>query len=123
MRTEGRYLYGLALVHFDDMEVKAVDPFSWGQKHRFEREVVSNVHEDLRERHKEECKPEAVVSNRIKIQIQSKKETQGRLLFHRERRSSPPSGFKIPPKPANDPAITPGITSDQFQAFLPMLCR
>lgn len=48
-RTEGRYLYGLALVHFDDMEVKAVDSFSWGQKHRFKGEVVSDVHENLRE--------------------------------------------------------------------------
>lgn len=52
VRTEGRYLDGLALVHFNDMEVKAVDSFPWGQKHRFKREVVSDVHENLRERHR-----------------------------------------------------------------------
>lgn len=57
-RTEGRYLDGLALVHFNDVEVKAVDSFPWGQKHRFKREVVSDIHENLRERHrrrKERC--------------------------------------------------------------------
>lgn len=52
MRTEGRYLDGLALVHFNDVEVKAVDSFPWGQKHRFKREVVPDIHENLRERHR-----------------------------------------------------------------------
>lgn len=51
-RTDGRYLDGLALVHFNDVEVKAVDSFPRGQKHRFKREVVSDIHQNLRERHR-----------------------------------------------------------------------
>lgn len=50
------YLYGLALVHFNDMEVKAVDSFSRGQKNWFKREVVSYIHENLRERKKKKKK-------------------------------------------------------------------
>lgn len=50
------YLYGLALVHFNDMEVKAVDSFSRGQKNWFKREVVSYIHKNLRERKKKKKK-------------------------------------------------------------------
>lgn len=47
-----QYLYGLALVHFNDMEVKTVDSFSWGQKYWFKCEVVSYIHKNLWERKK-----------------------------------------------------------------------
>lgn len=43
------YLYGLTLVHFNDMEVKTVDSFSRGQKYWFKCEVVSYIHKNLRE--------------------------------------------------------------------------
>lgn len=43
------YLYGLTLVHFDDMEVKTVDAFPRGQKHWFKCEVVSYIHKNLGE--------------------------------------------------------------------------
>lgn len=44
------YLYGLALVHFNDVEVKTVDSFSWGQKHRLKCEEVSNIYENLQKK-------------------------------------------------------------------------
>lgn len=44
------YLYGLALVHFNDMEVKTVDSFPRGQKNWFEGEVVSYIHKNLWDR-------------------------------------------------------------------------
>lgn len=49
MKIKIRYLYGLTLVHFNDMEVKTVDSFSRGQKYWFKCEVVSYIHKNLRE--------------------------------------------------------------------------
>lgn len=51
-QTDG-YLYGLALVHLNDVEVKTVDSFSRGQKHGFKCEVVSYIHKNLRQRKKQ----------------------------------------------------------------------
>lgn len=41
------HLYGLALVYFDNMKVKAVDAFPWRQKYRFQSEIVSYVDKNL----------------------------------------------------------------------------
>lgn len=42
------------------MEVKTVDSFSWGQKHGFKCEVVSDIHEDLGERERERRRNQGV---------------------------------------------------------------
>lgn len=41
------YLYSLALVHFNNMEVKAVDSFPRTKKDGFQREIVSYVDKNL----------------------------------------------------------------------------
>lgn len=44
------YLYSLALVHFNDVEVKAVDSFPGTKKDGVQREIVSYVHKNLQKR-------------------------------------------------------------------------
>lgn len=44
------YLYSLALVHFNNVEVKAVDSFPGTKKDGVQREIVSYVHKNLQKR-------------------------------------------------------------------------
>lgn len=44
------YLYSLALVHFNYVEVKAVDSFPRTKKDGVQREIVSYVHKNLEKR-------------------------------------------------------------------------